>query len=74
MKPTAAFRALTANRKARRNTGGYTVHAVTKSGAPSKSATRDYTGRHEFTLEQATALQARLQGLNPGYTWVVIAV
>lgn len=74
MKPTAAFRALTSNRKARQNVGGYTVHAVTKSGTPSKAVTPDHTGRTEFTLEQATTLQARLQELNPGRTWAVVAV
>ena len=72
MNTNSAFRALTANRKARQNQGGFTVRAVTKSGAPSKSLSRDYSGQSEFTLERAEALKATLEQNNPGRTWVVL--
>ena len=72
MNTNSAFRALTANRKARQNQGGFNVRALTQSGAPSKSCSRDYSGQYEFTLERAEALKATLERNNPGRTWVVL--
>ncbi len=72
MNPTAAFKALNAIRIARGNKGGFALRAVTKSGALSKVVYKEYTGHVEFTREQAEAIKARLEGLNPGKFWVVV--
>lgn len=72
MNTNSAFQALTANRKARQNQGGFNVRALTKSGAPSKSLSRDYSGQSEFTLAQAETLKTSLEKNNPGRTWVVL--
>jgi len=67
-----AFHTLYALRRARQNRGGFTVHRVTRSGAPSQVAVSDHTGQSEFTQEQAQAFKARLEQLNPGRAWVVL--
>lgn len=75
MKTTAAFRALTANRKANRieaaNQGGYMVRKVRKDGSLG-AVSKDYTGQSEFTAEAAAEYQQRLQQLNPGSLWQVV--
>ena len=76
MKPTAAFKALTANRKARAleeaNHGGYNVRGIRKDGTPGAISKR-HDGVSEFTLEGATAYANDLNRLNPGRTFVVTA-
>lgn len=72
MKTTTAFRAIRSGRQAARNQGGFVVRAVTKSGSLSKVCSRDHTGRYEFTAQEATELQQRLQLLNPGHFWSVV--
>ena len=76
MKPTAAFKALTANRKARAfeaaNHGGWNVRGIRKDGTPG-AISKDYTGQTEFTLAAATEYAERLNRLNPGRTFVVTA-
>jgi hypothetical protein len=73
MKTTAAFSALTAHRIARGNKGGFALRAVTKSGALSKVVFKDYTGHIEFDQEQAEVIKCRLENLNPGKFWSVVA-
>ena len=69
MKPTTAFRALTANRKSRLNAGGYCVRSLTKKGVPSKVLSKGLNGQEEFTLEVAEALAALAGRRYPDPLW-----
>lgn len=66
------FHTLYALRRTRQNRGGFTIHSVTRSGAPGRVAVSDHTGQSEFTQAQAQAFKERLEQLNPGRTWVVL--
>lgn len=72
MNTNTAFNTLRAINSAKQNTGGYNVFAVTKSGMPSKTASRDYNGQTEFTRENADEVKTRLESLNPGRNWIVL--
>ena len=68
MTQLAAFRALKKNRDASKK---FSVVSLTKNGEPSKMAVSDICKAN--TLEQAEVIKARLEGLNPSRSFVIVA-